>query len=42
LLIAHAGQRNDDVVALAGDFGLGHAKAVNATADDFLRLVDCF
>ena len=38
--VLHAGQVDDDVVALAGDLGLGDAEAVDPVADDVDRDVE--
>ena len=40
VLVLHAGDLDEDVVALAGDLRLGHAEGVDALADDGDGLVD--
>ena len=40
VVVLHAGQRDDDEVALAGDLRFRHAETVDATADDRDRLIE--
>ena len=38
LLVLHAGELDDDRIALAGDLRLGHAERIDPAADDLDRL----